>query len=227
MRRCGSLLSAVAAGSWAGLLAHDPITTRITYSREIIRIFEKRCFSCHGEGGAAPMSLTKYEDARPWAKAIKEEVLERRMPPWGAVKGFGVFRNEEALSQEEVGLIADWVEGGAPEGEQKYYPPKISTDGLPPTNLQGNRLLVKGTVRTPGAVRLIGLEVAASSDLASVHIVAEQPDGSVEPLIWLRNFKAGWKRQYEFREPIALAAGSKIRVEPPARASFAIFLRAD
>ncbi|MCC6364779.1 MAG: cytochrome c [Bryobacterales bacterium] len=227
MRRCGSLLSAVAIGSCAGLLAHDPITTRITYSREIIRIFEKRCFSCHKEGGAAPMSLTKYEDARPWAKAIKEEVLERRMPPWGAVKGFGAFRNEEALSQEEVSLIADWVEGGAPEGELKYYPLKISTDGPPPVNLEGNRLLVKDTVKVPGAVRLIGLEAAAPTDLASVHIVAEQPDGSVEPLIWLRNFKAGWKRQFEFREPIALAAGSKIRVEPPTQASFAIFLRAD
>jgi hypothetical protein len=88
--------------------AHDVITTPITYSREISRLIYSRCASCHREGGSA-FSLLTYPEARPWAKAIKEEVLERRMPPWGAVKGFGQFRDDRGLTQEQIGLIAYWV----------------------------------------------------------------------------------------------------------------------
>src|SRR4030081_3786137 len=107
---------------WAALTtAHDVITTPITFSREISRLVYNRCASCHHDGGSA-FSLTTYAEARPWAKAIKEEVLERRMPPWGAIKGFGEFKNDASLSQEEITLIAEWVEGGAPEGDPSFLP---------------------------------------------------------------------------------------------------------
>jgi hypothetical protein len=68
------------------------------------------------------MSLATYEDARPWAKAIKEEILEKRMPPWRPVKGYGEFRNAPSLTQREVDLIVNWVEGGAPRGDEKELP---------------------------------------------------------------------------------------------------------
>jgi hypothetical protein len=68
------------------------------------------------------MSLATYEDARPWAKAIKEELLEKRMPPWHAVKGYGEFRNAPPLTQRDVDLIVNWVEGGAPKGDEKDLP---------------------------------------------------------------------------------------------------------
>ncbi|HEX8184305.1 MAG TPA: hypothetical protein VF747_06130 [Blastocatellia bacterium] len=76
------------------------------------------------------MSLVTYEDARPWAKAIKEEMLERRMPPWHAVKGYGEFRNAPALTQREIDLVVNWVEGGAPKGDDKDLPagPLYSSD---------------------------------------------------------------------------------------------------
>src|SRR5687767_7300477 len=112
------------------LRAHDPVTTSLTWSQEISRIFIKRCVSCHRDGGSAPMTLTSYGEARPWAKAIKEEVLDRKMPPWGAVKGFGEFRNDASLTQDEVLRIAEWVEGGAPEGDPQYLAvqPSISKE---------------------------------------------------------------------------------------------------
>src|SRR5207247_2521626 len=103
---------------------HDVITTPLTYSREISRLVFERCAHCHRPGGAA-FSLMTYAEARPWAAAIKEEVLERRMPPWGAVKGFGEFSDDQGLTQEQIELIADWVEGGAPEGDPKLLP-KVS-----------------------------------------------------------------------------------------------------
>ncbi len=69
---------------------HDFVTTSITWNREISRIFFDRCASCHNEKGTA-FSMMTYAEARPWAVAIKEEVLSRRMPPWGAVKGLASF----------------------------------------------------------------------------------------------------------------------------------------
>ena len=100
---------------------HDVITTKITFTREISRIFYERCVSCHRDGGSA-FSLMTYPEVRPWAVAIKEEILERRMPPWGAVKGFGEFQNDASLSETEMEIIAAWVEGGAPKGEDVYRP---------------------------------------------------------------------------------------------------------
>ncbi|MBK7927800.1 MAG: cytochrome c [Bryobacterales bacterium] len=106
----------------AAARAHDPITTKLTFTKEIVRLFHKHCANCHRDGGPAPFSLMTYESARPWATAIKEEVLARRMPPWGAVKGFGEFQGDLGLTQEELHLIADWIEGGAPEGDPVFLP---------------------------------------------------------------------------------------------------------
>lgn len=196
------------------LLAHDPITTKVTYTREIIRLFQKRCLSCHQEGGKAPMSLATYNEARPWAKAIKEEVLERRMPPWGAVKGFGSFRNDGALTQEEVSLIADWVEGGAPEGEPKYLPSTPIPD--PPAALKTPpvRLTVSKTQVLPVARTLVAVAPQVTKPVTSARVTAEFADGSVEPLLWLKDYKPAWKRVYELRKPMLLPAGTRIVVDP-------------
>src|SRR5260370_42137389 len=91
---CGLLLAAVRAP------AHDPITTNLTWSKEISRVVYQHCAACHRPGGSA-FSLMTYEDARPWAKAIRDEVLNRRMPPWDAVKGVGEFRDDPSLSLPE------------------------------------------------------------------------------------------------------------------------------
>ena len=122
------LCAALLAGLPGAASAHDVITTKITFDREIVRIIYARCAICHREGGSA-FSITSYNDARPWAKAIQEEVLERRMPPWGAVKGFGDFRDDQALTPEQIELIGDWVEGGSPEGEPKDLPATPKVDG--------------------------------------------------------------------------------------------------
>lgn len=95
--------------------SHTPITTNIVFQKEIARIFQRKCFQCHTEGNVS-MSLTTYKDARPWAVAIKEEILERRMPPWSAVSGYGHFANDMSLTDREVSIILSWADGGAPSG---------------------------------------------------------------------------------------------------------------
>ena len=194
------------------LHAHDPVTTKLTWSQEISRIFVRRCMSCHREGGSAPMALTAYSEARPWAKAIKEEVLEREMPPWGAVKGFGEFRNDGALTQDEIMRIAEWVEGGAPEGDPVYLPP------FPPFEKQRARpssagVTVNATQRLTKPMRLGALRPLA--DVAYAEAAVEMPDGRVIPLIALRNYKKEYRRTFELAEPLDLPAGSLIRTGTP------------
>jgi hypothetical protein len=86
----------------------------VTWTREISALLERRCVSCHRLGGYASFSLATYDEARPWAVAIKEEVLAGNMPPWGAAPGIGQFANDRRLTRHEQELIAAWVDGGAP-----------------------------------------------------------------------------------------------------------------
>jgi hypothetical protein len=102
---------------------HEPITTKVMFNKEVIRILNRNCLACHAPGKIkADIPLTTYEEARPWAKAIKEEVLEKRMMPFQAVKGYGKFQHDYALPQRVVELLVSWIEGGAPRGEAKDYP---------------------------------------------------------------------------------------------------------
>jgi hypothetical protein len=328
--------------------SHTPITTTIVFQKEIARIFQKKCFQCHSPGNLA-MSLTTYKDARPWAVAIKEEILERRMPPWSAVSGYGHFTNDMSLTSREVSLILAWADGGAPPGvlladQDKppvFVPPLRGWDqGVPDAIVKvagdqkveasakdyvapfevtttlteakwvrglafnfADRRVVRyaavyesGTRRwlgtwTPGqavtswpataATRLparakltievgyrgtdetvsgatdLGLyltdqrpaNVASTIDVTanaatvpantagqrirtettmtaaatasavwptlgagarSLEITVIRPDGSVEPLLWLKNYRADWPSAYIFRDPVALSSGTRV-----------------
>ncbi len=102
---------------------HEPITTKVMFNKEVVRILERNCLGCHAPGKIkADIPLTTYEEARPWAKAIKEEVLEKRMMPYQAVKGYGSLQHDYALPQRDVELLVSWIEGGAPRGDLKDYP---------------------------------------------------------------------------------------------------------
>lgn len=94
----------------------------VTFSNQIVRLFQARCQTCHRPGEVAPFSLMDYESAKDWAALIKHETQTRRMPPWKAVEGFGDFLGSRRLSEAELDLIARWVDAGAPEGEPEDLP---------------------------------------------------------------------------------------------------------
>src|SRR5690349_7739554 len=88
-----------------------------TFARDVAPIMFTKCASCHRPGEVAPMSLLSYEDARPWAKAIKTKVTNREMPPWGADMSQTLpMRNDISLTQKEIDTIAAWVDAGAQRG---------------------------------------------------------------------------------------------------------------
>jgi hypothetical protein len=185
------------------LRAHDPISTRLTWTQEISRIIFKRCIACHKTG---PISFVTYDSARPWAKAIKDEVLNRRMPPWGAVKGFGDFRDDPSLTQDEITRIAEWVEGGAPEGDPAYLPPVPKSSSK--TEIPRGRL----TKEFEPPLTLLGIRPLASAQ--SAEVTAKLPDGSIVPLLWLRDYKRDWNRTFVYREPMKFPEGTRISAVP-------------
>jgi hypothetical protein len=97
----------------------------VTFTKDIAPIFQEKCQECHRKGSMAPMSLVTYEEARPWAKAIRERVLTRQMPPWHLDKTVGIqkFQNDTSLSDDQIATIARWVDTGAPMGDPKDMPP--------------------------------------------------------------------------------------------------------
>jgi len=195
------------------LLAHDIITTNLTYTRDISRIMARHCSSCHGAQSAIP--LTRYEEVRPWAVGIKEQVLARAMPPWGAVKGFGNFKPDESLGQEDIMTIAAWVIGGAPKGDAALLP-KTWT---PAVYARPTGRFLAGTTRLllEASVNAIAIRPAPEQPVESARIVAMLPDGRVEPLLWLYRFDPKWQRTFVFREPLDLPKGTVVESSAPLR----------
>jgi len=199
------------------LFAHQPITTKITWNKELVRIFRKSCAGCHQAGGTA-FALGNYEEARAWSRAIRDEVLEKRMPPWPAAKGFGDFRNDRSLTPWEIEMIVSWVEGGMPRGDPKDLPP----DAPPPQAPAENRplkpseklLAVEKRVVLHQSARALAVRPLAAEG-ASIEVRALRPDGSRETLVWIRSFQPQYAFTYWFRAPVSLPRGTRLEVRGP------------
>jgi mono/diheme cytochrome c family protein len=94
-----------------------------TFAKDVAPIMFKNCASCHRPGEIAPMSLMNYKEVRPWARAIREKVASRDMPPWHADPQHGEWANDRRMSQSEIDTIVKWVDAGAKEGDPKDLPP--------------------------------------------------------------------------------------------------------
>jgi hypothetical protein len=118
-------------GYLTGLLLAAPLATwgasaDVTFDRDVLPILQKNCQACHRPGEVAPMPLMTYQDARPWAKAIKAAALRRKMPPWYADPQYGHFANEHKLTDAQIATLASWADNGAPEGDAKSKPAPVA-----------------------------------------------------------------------------------------------------
>jgi hypothetical protein len=101
-----------------------------TFYRDVLPILQKNCQSCHRPGEIGPMPLQTYEQARPWAKSIRQAVLTKKMPPWFADPHTGKYKNDRSLSQGDSAVLAAWAETGTREGNPKDAPKPVAfTDG--------------------------------------------------------------------------------------------------
>ena len=113
------------------LLAHGPALHAAdaaavpTFTKDVAPIFQQKCEACHRADGMAPMALTRFDEVRPWARAIGERVSARQMPPWHIDKTIGIqkFKNDRSLTDREIDTVMNWVSAGAPKGDPRDMPP--------------------------------------------------------------------------------------------------------
>lgn len=110
--------------------AHNPVTSKYDYSRDVFPLLQRHCARCHSEGGPAPMSLMTYKDAVPWAESIREELSAGCMPPWPVDPTSPPVKNAHPISSRDMNTIVVWATGGTPQGnpqqalpEATYAPP--------------------------------------------------------------------------------------------------------
>ncbi len=120
MRMIGSMLVASGLGLLANALAAQNQAAapkpEVTYYRDVAPILQSHCINCHRPNDIAPMSLLTFEEVLPFARMIRERVLQRAMPPWHADPVFGDFVNDARLSEAEIAIVDSWVKGGSKKG---------------------------------------------------------------------------------------------------------------
>ena len=112
-------------------VAQDADTTP-TFAKDIAPIFQKNCQQCHRPGSLGPMSLTTYQEVRPWARSIKNRVVLGEMPPYRYDRHVGIqeLEGDLRLSESEIEMIARWVDGGVPLGDPADLPTPIEWPDL-------------------------------------------------------------------------------------------------
>ena len=121
----------IAAAAFAATARAQTVDVRsvaapqVTFAKDVAPIMQAKCQECHRAGAMAPMSLVTFEETRPWAKAIKQRVETRTMPPWHLDRTVGIqhFKNDSSLTDAQIDTIVRWVNAGAPEGDPKDLPP--------------------------------------------------------------------------------------------------------
>lgn len=88
----------------------------VTYNSDVACILFEHCTTCHHDGGIAPFSLMTYDDASAAAYGVMQAVNAGTMPPWPPNPGYNHLAHERLLTEEEIQLVNDWVNEGAPEG---------------------------------------------------------------------------------------------------------------
>jgi thiol-disulfide isomerase/thioredoxin/mono/diheme cytochrome c family protein len=111
-----------APGCYIGRVQREAKSGPVTYSKHIAPILQEHCVGCHRPGEIGPFALTSYDEAVGFADTIAEVVREGRMPPWHADPKVGHFANDRRLSDADRQAVLEWVENGAPEGDQRDLP---------------------------------------------------------------------------------------------------------
>ncbi len=123
LHRSGMIFIGLVAVMMMATAAHRSNPGSVTFTKDVAPILYKSCAECHRAGEMAPMSLINYKDVRPWAKSIREKVVNREMPPWYADPTHGQWANDPRLTPAQIETIRAWVDSGAKEGDAADLPP--------------------------------------------------------------------------------------------------------
>ena len=181
----------------------------LTYTKDIAPILNDNCVVCHRAGEIAPMSLTSYEEVRPWVKSIAKNVADRKMPPWHADPEVGTFANDRSLSNSDRDAILNWAEQGAPRGARADMPPAPKFQegdwrlGEPDWIISFDEVKIDGTgpdqfrdlVKEHGLPEdqwIRAVEILPSDRSVVHHVIVFQDDGKGQsPTGWIGAWAAG------------------------------------
>jgi hypothetical protein len=192
--------------------AHDPPRTKVTWTGDIQPLVQARCIRCHSPGGKGPMSLATYEEARPYASAMREEVLARRMPKWHAARGYGQFANDPALSPFDISLVVAWVDGGALRGDP--LKPAAPVPAAKTPRVRTRKVTIAcGETALPAGTLLAFTPRLTEGDGAGFSVML--PGGEIEILAWVRDYERDFAETYWLETPLMLPRGSRLRTDGP------------
>ncbi|MEK7794976.1 MAG: hypothetical protein AAB353_10615, partial [Candidatus Hydrogenedentota bacterium] len=103
-------------------LADATPSQQVTWAKDVMPIVQENCQGCHRPGQIGPFSLMSFDEARPWAKSIKQKVSARQMPPYFADPASLPMKGDLNLSQGEMDTFAAWVDQGAKLGNEADLP---------------------------------------------------------------------------------------------------------
>ncbi len=142
--------------------SHGSLTTTVLFDREIVGLLERRCTSCHNEGGVS-FPLSTYEQT--WVKrlSMRTEVLRRHMPPWAAVPGYGEFDNDNGLTLREQQFLVSWVEGLGPRNAGNTFL-NVSAGVTAPASVRASARVLDWRLGAPDITRTLESTVPAGPD---------------------------------------------------------------
>ena len=145
----GSGSGAAGGGTTSGSTSSGP-NAAPTFYEDVAPIVYARCLSCHVEGGIAPFTFDTYENAQPFAQAIREETAARTMPPFHIDNSgdCNTYLDARWLTEDEIATLAAWADGGALEGDPANAP---ALPGKPPALANVSATLDIGATYTPDA----------------------------------------------------------------------------
>lgn len=114
-----AVIACMALGSQRAL-PHAQLTTTVQFDREVVRILDNHCVMCHAEKALA-FPLMTYEQTYVARWKIRQGALNRHMPPWAAVPGYGDFANDNALTQREIDFLVSWAESYGPRNNGEVF----------------------------------------------------------------------------------------------------------
>jgi mono/diheme cytochrome c family protein len=200
-RAIRALTPAVALAAVALLTTATANTSKVTFTRDVAPILFKNCVDCHRPGEIGPMSLLSYKEVRPWAKSIRERVVERSMPPWSADPKYGHWANDPRLTDQEISTIVEWVNAGAPKGEDKDMPPAPQfTNGW--------------TIGTPDVVLQMPEEYTVPADGEVPYLYFSMPTGFTEDK-WIQAMEIRPGNRAVVHHVIAYAQDSNVKDSAP------------
>jgi hypothetical protein len=198
-----------------------------TFYKDVLPVLERNCQSCHRAGEAAPMPLVTYKDARPWAKAMRQAVLTRKMPPWLADPAVGHFTNDRTLAPGDIETLVKWSDAGAPAGDPKDA--RKSGEFVDGWNIGKPDVILEmaaaydvpasGTVEYQHFIVPTGftedkwvrvVELRPVRGKSFEFRVATAPQNDPQVLLRVPRYDFSWQLQYYLAEPLPLTRGSRI-----------------